>query len=88
MRANPRQHCLVTSEEELALSEKEQPIPARKRRRAIESTVAIHRDPKVVFKLVSYKSGAIRCFPLECTTGKELFDKARNFFRLSVEMLT
>ncbi|KAE8355110.1 hypothetical protein BDV28DRAFT_146401 [Aspergillus coremiiformis] len=56
---------------------------AFKRRRLTEPSAASNEDSKVIFKLVSYKSGAIRCFPLEeCKTGKELFDKAQNFFRL------
>lgn len=38
---------------------------------------------EVIFKLVSYKSGTIRAFPLEkCKTGRDLFDKAQEFFRL------
>ncbi|THC93764.1 hypothetical protein EYZ11_006741 [Aspergillus tanneri] len=68
-------------------SDEEQPEAtqlAKKRRTTPRSPVAAAaKSPQVVFKLVSYKSGAIRCFPLdECKTGKDLFRKARDFFHL------
>ncbi|RHZ44383.1 uncharacterized protein CDV56_100128 [Aspergillus thermomutatus] len=64
--------------------------PIVKRRRLQEQTsntlARTRKAPnpaKVTFKLVSYKSGAIRAFPLEeCKTGRDLFEKARKFFRL------
>ncbi|OGM47848.1 hypothetical protein ABOM_003265 [Aspergillus bombycis] len=66
-------------------SEDDEPEPTSvsKRRRLNEPSEPTHQDAKVVFKLFSYKSGAVRCFPLdECQTGKEFFDKARTFFQL------
>ncbi|KAE8148111.1 hypothetical protein BDV25DRAFT_22899 [Aspergillus avenaceus] len=71
-----------TSEEE---EEEEEPLPSPvvKRRRIEEPSAPAGKAPKVVFKLVSYKTAAIRCFPLEeCKSGKDLFDKARQFFQL------
>lgn len=57
--------------------------PAKKAKTAPERSAALSKSSGVVFKLVSYKSGALRCFPLEeCKSGKELFQKARDFFRL------
>ncbi|KAE8342821.1 hypothetical protein BDV24DRAFT_129798 [Aspergillus arachidicola] len=48
-----------------------------------EPSEPTYRNSKVVFKLISYKSGSVRCFPLdECRTAKEFFDKARTFFQL------
>ncbi|KAE8411096.1 hypothetical protein BDV36DRAFT_98902 [Aspergillus pseudocaelatus] len=68
---------------ESSSDEEPEPTSAPKRRRMNEPSVPTHRDPKVVFKLFSYKSGAVRCFPLdECPTGKGFFDKARAFFQL------
>ncbi|GIJ87354.1 hypothetical protein Asppvi_006260 [Aspergillus pseudoviridinutans] len=71
-------------------------VPIAKRRRLQQQTsttlvrtrkatdpVKATNPAKVTFKLVSYRSGAIRAFPLdECKTGRDLFDKARTFFRL------
>ncbi|KAI9037083.1 uncharacterized protein KD926_000869 [Aspergillus affinis] len=57
--------------------------PAKKVKTAPESPTARPTQGSAVFKLVSYKSGAVRCFPLdECRKGKDLFQKARDFFRL------
>ncbi|EAW09309.1 uncharacterized protein ACLA_035120 [Aspergillus clavatus NRRL 1] len=62
---------------------------AKKRKLQHQSSNAPVKSPrttnsaKVTVKLVSYKSGAIRAFPLkECKTGKDLFHKAQTFFRL------
>ncbi|KAB8221177.1 hypothetical protein BDV33DRAFT_170846 [Aspergillus novoparasiticus] len=66
-------------------SEDEEPEPTSvpKRRRMNEPSEPTYRNSKVVFKLISYKSGSVRCFPLdECRTAKEFFDKARTFFQL------
>ncbi|KAE8383938.1 hypothetical protein BDV23DRAFT_167845 [Aspergillus alliaceus] len=69
-------------EEEQQQQEQEQE-PASKRPRVTEPIAATPKESKVIFKLVSYKSGAIRRFPLEeCKTGKEFFNKARTFFQL------
>lgn len=75
-----------SSEESSSDEESESLPPAKKIKSAPDSPIS--QSPQspgtaVIFKLVSYKSGSIRCFPLEeCKTGKDLFQKARDFFRL------
>ncbi|KAK1144777.1 hypothetical protein N8T08_004788 [Aspergillus melleus] len=73
-----------SSEEETSDEEEVVSLPpAKKVKTAPETPTARSTQGSAVFKLVSYKSGAIRCFPLEeCKTGKDLFQKARDFFRL------